>query len=574
MPGKRGSRTLAPPAPRNDAAWLRPLLLALAAILLAGLFSTPIADSDFWWHLRTGEYIARTHSLAVPDPFAWTTATVAAAHPAEAFTRRFNLTHEWLAQLAMYGVWLAGGFTALAAARVLLLMAVCAVTGLICARRGGGMLGGVAGALAASAVLADFALDRPFLVTFLGVALTLAAMEDRRWIWALPALFLLWANAHGGYLMGFAVLGAYCAESLWQRRRDTALWMVTGASAALSAINPNGFGVFRALVEYRGSFLQGRLLEWSRPSLWPPAPFSVLLLAALVLMLRNRRNVRPADWLLLLAFGAAALAALRNTAFVGMAAPVWIAGAWPWRRPLPSLARKLAPAALAAGIVAVAAAGGHFELRVAEWKYPAGAADFLRSHRITAPLFNTYEHGGYLMWRLFPAERVFIDGRALSDALFLDYARILYNHDDNDGQPDAGQLLDRYGVQVIAMNTFEPASGAVYLLAPALADPHQQTWKLVYDDPQALIFMRTPPAGVAPLDSLDVFRHMEAECNLHLDREPKFPRCARSLGDVFLKVGDAPRARRWLARYRELASEPDPQVEEALRRLTAMPAAR
>ncbi|MBS1856199.1 MAG: hypothetical protein JST11_12600 [Acidobacteria bacterium] len=578
MPGKREIKAPAREAvaPSTDPVWLRPVVAALAALLLAGLFSPPIADSDFWWHLRTGQYIAQHHALPVPDPFAWTTARVAAAHPAEAFTRRFNLTHEWLAQLAMYGVWRLGGFAGLAAARALLLLAVCALTGLICARRAGSFYLGVAGALAAGAVLAPFALDRPFLVTFLFLALTLAAIEYRRLLWALPALFLAWANAHGGYVMGFAVLGAYCAESLWFRRRDTTLWLAAAACVAVAAVNPNGLGIFRTLVEYRGSFMQGRLLEWSRPSLWPPAPFSVLLFAAALLMALNRRKVRPADWLLLAAFGAAAVAAQRNTAFLGLVAPPCIAGAWPWRRPLPALARTLAPAALTAGVIALAASGGYFQFRAGEWKYPKGAADFLAAHRVTAPLFNTYEHGGYLIWRLAPRERVFIDGRALSDALFQDYARILYNHDDNDGLPGGEQLLDRYGVEVIVMNTFEPSSGAVYVLAPALADPSQKTWKLVYNDPQAVVFMRTPPPGVTPLNSLDVLSHMETECSLHLENEPEYPRCARSLGDVFLKIGDTERARRWLARYLQLAREPDPAAEQALARLIGgvRPAAR
>ena len=110
-------------------------------------------------------------------------------------------------------------------------------------------------------------------------------------------------------------------------------------------------------------------------------------------------------------------------------------------------------------------------------------------------MFNTYEYGGYLIWRLWPAERTFIDGRALSESVFQDYARILYNHDASDGLPSGEDLLNRYGVQVIVMNTFEYASGPVYLLAPALADPAQTAWKLVYNDPQALVFMRTPPPG-------------------------------------------------------------------------------
>jgi hypothetical protein len=227
----------------------------------------------------------------------------------------------------------------------------------------------------------------------------------------------------------------------------------------------------------------------------------------------------------------------------------------------------LAPAVLVAAIAALPIAGGYFQFRAAEWKYPSGAADFLKAHDVREPLFNTYEHGGYLIWRLAPERRVFIDGRALSDSLFLDYARILYNHDDNDGKPSGEQLLDRYGVGTIVMNTFEPSTGNVYVLAPALADPSQTTWKLVYRDPQSVVFMRNPPAGVTPLNSLEVFTQMEAECSLHLENEPQYPRCARSLGDVFLKIGDRQRARRWLAEYLEKSRQPDPEASLALQRL-------
>ena len=62
--------------------------------------------------------------------------------------------------------------------------------------------------------------------------------------------------------------------------------------------------------------------------------------------------------------------------------------------------------------------GNAFQLRAAEWRYPAGAADFLLAHHVAGPIFNTYEYGGYLIWRLWPEQRVFIDGRSLSESLF------------------------------------------------------------------------------------------------------------------------------------------------------------
>ena len=85
------------------------LLLVLAAILLASWFSRPISDPDFWWHLKTGQYLWETHRLPAPDPFAYTTAGAGEAYPGEALTRHFNLTHEWLAQALMYLVWRGAG---------------------------------------------------------------------------------------------------------------------------------------------------------------------------------------------------------------------------------------------------------------------------------------------------------------------------------------------------------------------------------------------------------------------------------------------------------------------------------
>jgi hypothetical protein len=544
--------------------WLRPLLLALCGLFLLGLFSPPIVDTDFWWHLRTGQYMAEKHMLPAPDPFAWTTGKVPDAYPSEGRTRNFNLTHEWLAQAAIYLVWRVAGFAGVAIVRAASLTLVCWLVGLICARRSGSFYAGVAGALAAASVLATFALDRPYQITFLFLAMTLAALDFRRGLWGLPVLFAVWANCHGGYFLGFVMLGAWCAQSLWERRADRTLWLVTAASVAASALNPNGLGIFRTLIDYNASYMQGRLLEWAKPSFWPPAPFSILLAVAAALMLYRRRKVSPVDWLLLAAFGAAATTAVRNTAFLGIVAPVLIAGVWTWRPAVPAILRTLSPALLAAAVFGLAIAGGHYQFHAALWKYPAGAADFLRAHGIDAPLFNTYEHGGYLIWR---GQRVFIDGRALSDRLFGDYARILYNHADNDGQPSGEQLLDRYGVGAIVMNTFEPATGSVYVLAPALADPAQKTWKLVYHDAQSLVFLRTPPPGMRVLNSLDVLTHMEQECSMHLENEPQYPLCARSLGDVFLKVGDQGRARRWLATYLERAQGPDPAASEALQRL-------
>jgi len=543
----------------------------LAAILCVGLLSPEIRDSDFWWHLETGEYIARAHSLPVPDPFAYTTAAAPLAYPGENIVRHFNLTHEWLAQLFFYGAYRLGGFPAVVLLRALLLTAFCALAACWAWRRSRSLHRAWIAGLAAAAIAVPFALDRPQLFTYLFLALTVAIVESRRRLWLLAPLFLVWGNCHGGFFLGWVVLAAYCAEALLARLRHRplpeafSLWLWSAAAVLASGINPNGFRALQVLFLYRASAMQSHLLEWGRPAWWPPPLFALLLAAAAGVMLWQRRKVRVSDWLILAAFAAAAFSAQRNTIFVALCAPAFLAAYLPaWKRPLPAAAGWAAAGALAAGILWGSATGNFFQLRAAEWRYPSGAADFLAAHQVTGPMFNTYEYGGYLLWRLWPRQRVFIDGRALSEQVFDDYARILYNHDASGGS-SAAQLLDRYGVQVIVMNTFEYATGTVYLLAPALADPAQTDWKLVYRDDQALVWMRRPPAGVAPLNSLEVFANMEAECGLHLDRDPARPRCARSLAQTFAKIGEFTRARRWLGIYLDHPHPPDPEAEQAYR---------
>ncbi|MGA2155579.1 MAG: hypothetical protein ABSH37_14285, partial [Bryobacteraceae bacterium] len=134
--------------------------------------------------------------------------------------------------------------------------------------------------------------------------MTAAILESRRRLWLLPPLFLIWANCHGGFFLGWVVLAAYCAEALVARLRDKslpeerALWLWSAAAVLASGINPNGFRAVQVLLLYRSSAMQSYLLEWARPALWPPPLFALLLAAAAGTMVWARRTVRMSDWLL------------------------------------------------------------------------------------------------------------------------------------------------------------------------------------------------------------------------------------------------------------------------------------
>src|SRR5437899_1081720 len=108
---RRSSPPAAAPSPATSPPiWMPAIAGALSLVVWVSWFSPPTYDSDFWWHLRTGQYIVEHRVLPVSDPFSFTTAGAPLTYPGETVTRRFNLTHEWLSQTLLYLVYRAGGF--------------------------------------------------------------------------------------------------------------------------------------------------------------------------------------------------------------------------------------------------------------------------------------------------------------------------------------------------------------------------------------------------------------------------------------------------------------------------------
>src|ERR1700733_2697016 len=203
--------------PQPEAPWLRAVIFGLAALLLISWMSHKGGDTDAWWHLRTGRFILDQHRLPVPDPFAWTTYLGKPMYPGEEITRYFNLTHEWLAQVVMYSAYASTGLTGLAVMRAIALSLFCALAGLMTYRRTDSFYRALCATLAVAIVMYHFTDDRPQYFTYVFLALTINFLDARRFLWLLPPLFLVWANCHGGFVLGWVVVGVYCAESLYLR---------------------------------------------------------------------------------------------------------------------------------------------------------------------------------------------------------------------------------------------------------------------------------------------------------------------------------------------------------------------
>ena len=549
-------------------------LLAAAALLLLGIFSTEVADTDSWWHLATGRYIVEQGALPVPDPFSYTSEMRDPSSPGEEKVRRFNLTHEWLAQVVWYVIYLAGGFPALVLWKACLLGLVCAAAGYLAACRSGSFLAGIAAALAAAPVLTMFSAGRPALLSFLFVALFAVILERHRGgrtdrlVWLLVPLELLWANSHGGFFLGWVTVGAYVAgcRGLSNERRKTLLYV--GAAVFLVAgLNPNGFRILEVLPAYRASFLTSTLIEWKPPFLWgPPYTYNVLLYGAAAVLLLSWRRARLTDVLLFAAFATASLTAFRNTPLIAFLAPVLMAayGGPLVTATLPRIGRPRWPARTSryvavAGMVAVvavfvqqSAAGRVFQLRAAEWKFPVTAARFLQENKVEQRMFNSYEFGGYLLWSLWPEQRTFIDGRALNESVYRDYRRILYNRGRNaEERVELDLLLADYGVEIVVSNAFEYVRGVIYPLVLTLSSDSEDSWRLVFEDRQTLVFAHDIPENAELISRYQIRKsrvrdHLEKACATYIEHYPRLPNCARALGFQFARMGLRQRAKRTL----------------------------
>jgi len=99
------------------------------------------------------------------------------------------------------------------------------------------------------------------------------------------------------------------------------------------------------------------------------------------------------------------------------------------------------------------------------------------------------------------------------------------------------------------MGGFDRFSGQVYNIAGALSDPSQKEWKLVQSDDKGVVFMRQPPPGVQPLNSLEALHSIEMQCRQQVEHDPLHPACARGLGDLFNLIGDRARSQQWMVYY-------------------------
>jgi hypothetical protein len=207
-------------SPALRRATLLALWLGVGCVVFCLAFFPLRASTDEWWHLKTGKWIVE-HGYKLPrkDIFSYTSANYDWDN------------HEWLTQTGMYLVWrwgeerVIGGWRAVIAVKALLLAATYLLLGrFLWQRAGGGVRGALIGAflaLVAAAVGKRMFWPRPPIVSaFLTVAFLYAMWLHRTgrlktpWLLLLPLVMSLWANLHGGFLIGGLIVAAYFGGEL------------------------------------------------------------------------------------------------------------------------------------------------------------------------------------------------------------------------------------------------------------------------------------------------------------------------------------------------------------------------
>jgi hypothetical protein len=117
-------------------------------------------------------------------------------------------------------------------------------------------------------------------------------------------------------------------------------------------------------------------------------------------------------------------------------------------------------------------------LKTTESAYPVAAVDYLNSHTVPGPMYNTYDFGGYLVMARGPENKVFLDGRSElyePAGVLSDYFAIA------DVKPNALATLQKYGFQSCLLQHNE-ALATVLAALPG--------WQRVYEDGTSILFVR------------------------------------------------------------------------------------
>jgi hypothetical protein len=472
----------------------------------------PKLDTDLWWHMLDGQYITTRHAVPVKDYLSFT------------FAGRAWVDHEWLADVLLYACYRLAG---LWGTIVVFAAVICATFGLVYRRMA---ITGVNRMLALFVLAAAFVASsatwgaRPQMLTLLFLAVfgfvldRWSATRKRGLLLVVPLVTVLWTNVHGGWVLGLALLVLTLVGELCNRlTRHDGAWSAgdlnwfggtIAATVVAAALNPAGLHeVLYPLAWILPTLWSNVLSEWVSTDFHQPVSmvFEAMLLGLLAAVFIARPRLNWTHLFVLLAFTHLALSQARNVAVWAVVVSPLVAQYFYTairtlaRHRTPGTSASLRPGTertlnvgliLAASVLYVVEAV-HFinpsALRRNEaTQFPAAAVAYMRTHGLPERTLASYSWGGYVLWKLYPRYRDFIDGRAntlFDDGILHDYLVA------STAAPGWRTVLDHYRVGTVLVPPSSP-------LAQALGN--SRTWREAYRDDVADVFVDGASGDAGP----------------------------------------------------------------------------
>jgi hypothetical protein len=440
------------------------LLVILYFITAFVVFLNPIDDTDFYWHLKTGEYIVKNMEIPQDDPFTF---------PHEGLIKekeKFILSQYWLAQVIYYGVYSIGGLKANALYNGLLTFSIFFFIWLALKEKG--MYYVIIFSIPATFIIFASIRDSPqnysSLFSFVILFLVEKYRRDPSQVKALffiPLLMLLWANLHGGFAFGVAVLIIYSltefSKFLMAKKNihsfgeplesnKLILLLLTAFIAILvSFINPNGAEAVQRVIPHSGYGAHFKSVVYEYQSVLtllhdPDNPkfnlftfwfyFGYMCIVVLFSLVRKKK-IDITAFVLLAFTGAIALSAIRYMIFF-LATTLFFIKDYPFfkedifKREIFQYKFTYAVFLL---IVLYGTGSSINSLRASDFTSmqedtikPVRAAQFLKSLPISGNVFNAYNKGGFLIWATWPQYKMFYDTREMDYQIIRDGNYISY----------------------------------------------------------------------------------------------------------------------------------------------------
>jgi len=380
-----------------------------------------VIDPDIWWHLRTGQWIVQHGTVPTVDSFTSSEAG------------RPWIAYSWLFDVVVYGLYAAVGIRGLLVYEFLLVLAT--LLALLHLVTPGEPRPTRAAALTAVAFLAMTGLfgPRSFLVSIVFFAVVVRSVlvayrsGRARTLFLLVPLFAVWANVHVQFIYGLAILAFVTADvavARWWERRDISplplrtLIVVDAACVAATLLTPyhvhlyrvlfglgRQTGVYSLIIELRAAQFVG-LHDW--------AALGLALAAAFAL----GRGGHPRFLVLLFAIGVwVSFRSNRDVWFLVVCATAILvttetrpAVTVPWSHSRRARLTAAVAVTVVFVVLLVTRSRATLEAKTSE-VFPDAAAATIQTGHHPGPLYNHFNWGGYLIWRL-PELPVSMDGRS------------------------------------------------------------------------------------------------------------------------------------------------------------------